>query len=43
MGNQTTISTFELFQMFPNQESARLYLESRLMWKPLAGLPSLNI
>lgn len=38
----TTISTFELFQMFPDQESARLYLESRL-WKngpqcPVCGL-----
>lgn len=42
MSGQTTISTFELFQMFPDQESARLYLESRL-WKngpqcPVCGL-----
>lgn len=28
--SKSTISTFELFQMFPDQESARLYLESRL-------------
>ncbi len=28
--SKSTISTFELFQMFPDAESARLYLESRL-------------
>lgn len=28
--SRSTISTFELFQMFPDQESARHYLESRL-------------
>lgn len=28
----STISTFELFKMFPDQESARVYLEGRL-WK----------
>jgi len=28
--SRSTISTFKLFQLFPNQESARLYLESRL-------------
>lgn len=28
--SKSTISTFQLFAMFPNQESARLYLESRL-------------
>lgn len=28
--SKSTISTFELFQMFPDQETARLYLESRL-------------
>lgn len=28
--SKSTISTFELFQMFPDQESARLYLEFRL-------------
>lgn len=27
---KTTISTFQLFKLFPDQESARLYLESRL-------------
>ena len=27
---KTTISTFELFELFPDQEAARLYLESRL-------------
>ena len=30
MNDGTTISTFQLFQMFPDQESARVYLESRL-------------
>jgi len=30
MNDNVTISTFQLFQMFPDQESARLYLESRL-------------
>jgi transposase-like protein len=28
--SQSTISTFELFNMFPDQETARIYLESRL-------------
>jgi len=28
--SKSTISTFELFDLFPNQESARLFLESRL-------------
>jgi transposase-like protein len=28
--SQSTISTFQLFQMFPDAESARLYLEARL-------------
>lgn len=28
--SRSTISTFQLFQMFPDAESARLYLESRL-------------
>src|ERR1700694_908881 len=27
---KTTISTYQLFAMFPDQESARVYLESRL-------------
>jgi transposase-like protein len=40
--SKSTISTFELFEMFPDQESARLYLESRL-WPqgprcPVCGL-----
>jgi transposase-like protein len=28
--SKSTISTFQLFQMFPDQESARMYLEDRL-------------
>lgn len=28
--SKSTISTFELFKMFPDAESARVYLESRL-------------
>ena len=30
MNDKVTISTFELFKMFPDQESARVYLESRI-------------
>lgn len=30
MNDKVTISTFQLFKMFPDQESARLYLEARL-------------
>src|SRR3990172_6743065 len=30
MNDNITISTFQLFEMFPDQESARKYLESRL-------------
>ena len=30
MTDKTTISTFELFKMFPDQEAARKYLEARL-------------
>lgn len=30
MNDKLTISTFDLFKMFPDQESARLYLEKRL-------------
>jgi transposase-like protein len=30
MNDKITVSTFQLFQMFPNQQSAREYLESRL-------------
>jgi transposase-like protein len=40
---KSAISTFQLFERFPNQESARIYLESRL-WPngarcPVCGLP----
>lgn len=28
--SRSTISTFQLFQAFPDEEAARLYLESRL-------------
>lgn len=43
MNDNITISTFELFKMFPDQESARVYLEARL-WPngvkcPCCGLP----
>jgi transposase-like protein len=30
MNDKVTISTFELFKMFPDEETARIYLESRL-------------
>jgi transposase-like protein len=30
MNDKVTISTFQLFEMFPDQESARVYLEGRL-------------
>jgi len=30
MQDNVTISTFQLFKMFPDQESARKYFESRL-------------
>jgi transposase-like protein len=33
MNDKITVSTFQLFQMFPNEESAREYLESRLWSK----------
>jgi len=32
MNDNVTISTFQLFQMFPDQEAARVYLEARL-WR----------
>jgi hypothetical protein len=40
--SKITISTFELFKMFPDQEAARVYLEGRL-WPagvkcPVCGL-----
>ena len=38
MNDNITISTFQLFKMFPDQESARLYLESRL-WPNGAKCP----
>src|SRR3990172_8332163 len=31
MNDSLTISTFQLFKLFPDQESARLYFESRLL------------
>lgn len=37
--SKSTISTFQLFAMFPDAESARLYLESRL-WENGAVCPS---
>src|SRR5689334_21363225 len=43
MDDKVTISTFQLFQMFPDQETARAYLEKR-RWPngpvcPICGLP----
>ena len=32
MNDHTTISTFQLFKMFPDNEAARVYLEARL-WR----------
>ena len=42
--SKSTISTFELFAMFPDQETARTYLEGRL-WPegpkcPVCGKPA---
>jgi transposase-like protein len=37
--SQSTISLLQLFQMFPDQETARLYLESRL-WPTGASCPT---
>lgn len=42
-GTKSAISTFQLFERFPNQEAARIYLEWRL-WPngprcPVCGLP----
>jgi transposase-like protein len=39
--SQSTISTFQLFQMFPDQETARVYLESRL-WPNGVICPTCN-
>jgi transposase-like protein len=36
--SRSTISTFKLFEMFPNEESARTYLQARL-WKEGARCP----
>ena len=36
--SKSTISTFELFQMFPDQESARVYFEAR-RWPDGATCP----
>ena len=38
--SKITISTFQLFEMFPNQESARKYLESKL-WASRRKMPGL--
>src|ERR1035437_10062454 len=37
--SKSTISTYEVFNMFPDQETARLYLESRL-WPEGATCPT---
>lgn len=39
--SKSTISTFELFQMFPDQESARAYFEAR-RWPDGATCPACN-
>jgi transposase-like protein len=39
--SQSTISTFQLFQMFPDQETARVYLEHRL-WPNGVICPTCN-
>lgn len=36
--SKSTISTFELFQIIPDAEAARLYLEF-ICSKPLSGAP----
>lgn len=42
MNDKITVSTFQIFQIFPDQESARVYLEKRLWPKgarcPICGL-----
>lgn len=38
MDDKITISTFQLFKLFPDQEAARVYLESRL-WPNGARCP----
>lgn len=39
--SKSTISTFQLFEMFPDQETARTYLESRL-WPEGPKCPQSN-
>jgi transposase-like protein len=39
--SRSTISTFQLFEMFPDQETARVYLESRL-WPTGPRCPACN-
>ena len=39
--SQSTISTFQLFEMFPDEETARKYLEDRL-WPLGAICPQCN-
>ena len=40
--SRSTISTFQLFEMFPDQETARVYLESRL-WPNGAHCPQCGL
>ena len=40
--SKSTISTFELFRMFPDQESARVYFEAR-RWPDGATCPALRL
>jgi len=42
MNDKITVSTFQLFQMFPDQESARKYLEGRL-WPNGVKCPSCGL
>jgi hypothetical protein len=37
--SRSTISTFKLFEMFPDEETARVYLESRL-WPKGVSCPT---
>ena len=47
MDDKITISTFQLFKMFPDQETARKYLEGRMWPKgvkcPTCGSKMLNV
>jgi hypothetical protein len=40
--SKSTISTFQLFEMFPDAESARLFLESRI-WSDGVTCPSCRL